>query len=81
MELIDTIDLMTSADHKDRFKAEYLQTKIRHSRLNEIIVKYEAGTLDFEPDCPIDILIHQRETMSKYLFALEVRAEIEKIDL
>ena len=27
MELKDTIDLMTSEDYKDRFKAEYYQTK------------------------------------------------------
>ena len=29
MELKDTIELMTSEDYKERFKAEYLQLKIR----------------------------------------------------
>ena len=29
MELEDTIELMKSSDYKERFKAEYLQTKIR----------------------------------------------------
>lgn len=29
MELKDTIELMNSSDHKDRFKAEYQQVKIR----------------------------------------------------
>ena len=29
-ELKDTIELMNSADYKDRFKAEYLQIKIRY---------------------------------------------------
>ena len=33
MELKDTIDLMTSDDYKDRFKAEYYQTKIRYNKL------------------------------------------------
>lgn len=29
MELKDTVELMNSDDYKDRFKAEYYQTKIR----------------------------------------------------
>ena len=29
MELKDTIELMNSENYKDRFKAEYYQTKIR----------------------------------------------------
>ena len=35
MELKDTIDLMTSEDYKDRFKAEYYQTKIRYDKLHK----------------------------------------------
>lgn len=81
MELKETIDLMTSADYKDRFKAEYLQTKIRYEKLHNMIVKYEAGTLDFDPDCPLELLKSQASMMGNYLFALEKRAEIEKIDL
>lgn len=30
MELKETIDLMNSDDYKERFKAEYLQVKIRY---------------------------------------------------
>ena len=81
MELKETIDLMNSADYKDRFKAEYLQTKIRYEKLHNMIVKYEAGTLDFDPDCPLELLKSQASMMGNYLFALEKRAEIEKIDL
>lgn len=81
MELKDTIDLMNSADYKDRFKAEYLQTKIRYEKLHKMLVKYEAETLDFEPNCPIDLLKKQAMEMCHYLYALEVRAEIEKIEL
>ena len=29
MELKDTIEMMVSVDYKERFKAEYLQLKIR----------------------------------------------------
>ena len=32
MELKDTIELMNSADYKERFKAEYFQTKIRYEK-------------------------------------------------
>ena len=81
MELRDTVDLMNSEDYKERFKAEYFQTKIRYDKLHKMIVKYEAGNLDFEPDCPIDLLRKQPFGMGQYLHCLEVRAEIEKIDL
>jgi hypothetical protein len=46
-----------------------------------MVVKYEAGTLDFTPDCPLDLLKNQKAAMGKYLYTLEVRAQIEKIDL
>lgn len=36
MELKDTISLMTSADYKERFIAEYLQLKIRYNKLLNI---------------------------------------------
>lgn len=81
MDLIDTVELMSSADYKDRFKAEYLQTKIRYMRLSQMLVKYDAGTLDFEPTCSIDLLKNQANAMSEYLHTLEVRAEVEKIKL
>lgn len=80
-ELKDTIELMNSEDYKDRFKAEYWQTKIRYNKLHSMIVKHEAGTLDFEPTCPITKLMNQASCMGNYLKSLEVRAEIEGIDL
>ena len=81
MELKDTTEMMQSDDYKLRFKAEYYQTKIRYNKLHEMIVKYEAGTLTFEPKCKIDIFKEQASYMGKYLFILEVRAEIEGIVL
>lgn len=44
MELKDTVQMMESEDFKERFKAEYYQTKIRYDKLHQMIVKYEAGT-------------------------------------
>ena len=81
MELKDTVELMNSSDYKDRFIAEYWQTKIRYTKLHDMIVKYEAGTLDFDPVCPIDLLKTQTNGMGMYLYALEVRAQMENIDL
>ena len=46
-----------------------------------MIVKYEAGTLDFEPTCPISVLKEQAAHMGLYLYQLEIRAEIEEIEL
>ena len=81
MELKDTIEMMQSADYKERFKAEYVQTKIRYSKLHNMLVKADAHTLDFEPACPLDLLREQAANMGKYLYNLEVRAEIEGIKL
>lgn len=81
MELKDTIELMASDDYKERFKAEYWQTKIRYEKLHKMIIKYEAGTLDFEPTCPKELLQQQASAMGAYLYNLEVRAQLEKIEL
>ena len=81
MELKDTIELMNSGDYKKRFKAEYLQAKIRYDKLDAMTVKYEAGTLNFEPSCPLELLKEQKKYMGNYIRTLRIRAEIEKIDL
>lgn len=81
MELKDTIPQMNSEDYKERFKAEYNQLKIRLEKLHSFLVKYDAGTLCFQPTCPIEVLITQEKHMRNYLTTLEVRAEIEGIEL
>ena len=81
MELKDTVEEMLSDDYIQRFKAEYNQTKIRYNKLQKMVVKYEAGTLGFEPKCPIEVLKDQKMYMGCYLFKMEVRAEIEGIEL
>ena len=80
-ELEDTVNLMNSPDYKERFKAEYYQTKIRYDKLHRTVIKYESGTLDFEPVCPIEVLKAQKKAVGEYLYNLEVRAELEEIDL
>ena len=80
-ELHDIIGLMCSEDYKDRFKAEYLQLKMRYNKLHNMVVKYEADKLEFKPSCNIELLKKQKSAMGNYLYCLEVRAQVEGIDL
>ena len=72
---------MDSEDYKDRFKAEYYQTKIRYDKLHKMVIKYEAGNLDFTPSCSLELLKNQLSYMGNYLRILEIRAEVEGIKL
>lgn len=81
MRLSDTIDLMGSPDYRDRMKAEYMQVKIRRDALHEMCVKYEAGTLKFEPTCSLELLKKQETIMDQYMYMLEIRASLEGIVL
>ena len=81
MELKDTIKQMTSADYKERFKAEYWQTSIRYNKLRDFIDKYERNELDFEPTCPMWVHHLQADIMSAYLNVLDQRAKFENVDL
>lgn len=93
LKLRDTAELMNSSDYKDRFCAEYAQTKIRYEKLKAYNNKIEASRrtheYPFTPkqveepphDCPESLLREQQSAMGQYLHTLEVRAEIEGIDL
>ena len=81
MELKDTIELMESKDYKERFKAEYYQTKIRYDKLYNMVVKLEAGTLNFTPTCALSVFKDQLRAIGEYLYILEMRATIEGINL
>lgn len=80
-EFDDTVAGMLSADYKARFKAEYRQTKIRYEKLHKMLVRADAGTLEFNLTCPIELLKDQKMHMGRYLYCLEVRAQIEGIEL
>lgn len=68
-------------DYKVRFVNEYNELKDRYNKLHKMIVKYEADTLDFTPTCSIELLKKQKRAMGEYLYVLEVRAELEKVEL
>lgn len=81
MELKDTVDLMTSDDYTERFKAEYFQTKIRYDKLHKMLIKKAAGKLDFDPGTTTLLMNEQKRYMGEYLRILETRAEIMGIAL
>ena len=85
MELKETINGMTSTDYKERFIAEYQQTKIRYEKLKRFCDRIEASQLanTEEPkhDCPVELLREQQSVMGQYLHILELRAVFENIDL
>lgn len=68
-------------DYQLRFIDEYRQLKERCVKLRKLLTKYDAGVLDFTPKCNAGILGQQLEYMDGYLYILEVRAEIEGVDL
>lgn len=81
MELNDTIELMQSRCYKERFVAEVIQTHIRYTRLQRMLLDYKSKALDFVPTTPIKILKKQLKHMKIYLDCLMKRAEIEGIDV
>lgn len=68
-------------DYKTRMVTEYSELKEKYNKLHRMIIKYEAGTLEFTPTTPIHLLEEQARYMGNYLRILEIRAEIENIDL
>lgn len=81
MELKDTVDLMTSADWTDRFKAEYFQLKIRYEKLHKMIVMREVGKQTFNTPIPLESWKEQAHHMGMYLYELEKQAAIHGIEL
>ena len=68
-------------DYQERMITEYRELKSRYEKLHKMTVKYEAGTLAFEPTCSIELLKRQKKAMGEYLNVLEIRAEIEGVEL
>lgn len=80
-DLSATIGMMKSEDYKERFKAEYYQTKIRYDKLVKMVKNWEKGNLCFTPTCPRVTYDFQLDAMAKYLGILEMRAKMEGIEL
>ena len=81
MELLNTIDMMTSDDYKERFKAEYFQVLIRYKKLQNMLDTWDEGKLDFIPTCPRSTYDMQIRAMKDYIAVLEARSMMESISL
>jgi hypothetical protein len=85
-----TVDGMLSPDYKERFKAEYQQTKLRYEKLKAFNNRIEAAEMTAgmrnatempKHDCPLYLLKDQQRAMGEYLHILELRAVIEGVTL
>lgn len=81
MELKDTVTLMTSADYKERFKAEYYQLKIRRDKLKVMVDKWDRGELEFTPTCSRETYGFQLYVMDGYIDVLRMRAKAEGVEV
>lgn len=81
IELKDTIEMMNSADYKERFKAEYAQVVIRYQKLKAMLQKWDNGELNFNPTCPRSTYNMQIKAMTDYIAVLEARAVMEGVVL
>lgn len=81
MKLANTVEMMNSADYKERFKAEYDQLKIRFVGLMNMCSKWDRNELTFEPTCPRNTYELQLKAMRDYMAILEMRAVMEGIEL
>lgn len=80
-ELKDTVEMMNSADYKERFKAEYAQVVIRYQKLKSMLQKWDNGELNFQPTCPRSTYNMQIKAMTDYIAVLEARAVMEGVIL
>ena len=81
MELDETVELMTSKNYKDRFKAAVYQLNIRIEKLQSICNRWDSGELNFTPACPRCTYDLQIKSMQEYLAILIMRAKMEGIKL
>lgn len=79
IKLRNTVALMLSDDWKERFVAEYRQLDERIKGLTMMLEAWDK--LSFEPNCPRPLLESQLAYMKKYKHVLDVRADIEEINL
>lgn len=75
------LGLLQSDDYKERMRGEYYFVKEKYEKLHKMIIKREAGKLDFSPACPMEQWKAQAAAMGSYLYQLEVRAYMEDIEL
>ena len=64
-----------------RYMKEYDELCMRYMKLNALLKKADEGTLDFELNCPLELLKEQADVMWRYIEILWERSVYEKVDL
>lgn len=80
-ELSQTAEMMSSTNYQERFLAEYHQLRIRYLKLKEMLENWDKGMLTFEPTCTRATYNFQIRAMGDYLAVLEIRAQLEGIEI
>ena len=80
-KLSETVEMMNSEDYKERFRAEYAQVVLRYQKLNDMLKRWDNGTLEFQPTCPRSTYNIQVRAMRDYIAVLEARAVMEEVVL
>lgn len=76
-----SIEMMSSDEYKEWFRADYHRLKNRYDELNAMVEKWDKGELDFKPTCPRSLYSIQLITMYNYLNVLKERAQLEGVEL
>lgn len=74
----DVFEAVGEPEWQTRFRSEYSELKERYNKLCEMLVKYDEGTLKFEPTYPIELLRRQKSVMGEYLSILETRRKLRR---
>lgn len=67
-------------EYKERMVKEYTELRERYTKLHRMLIKHDAGKLEFTLNCPIELLREQASIMERYLNILEMRAVIEGVE-
>ena len=60
-----------------------MEKKIRYNQLHNFIIKFESGTLEHPEEYTSNLFQfkNQKQALGQYIYALEIRAEVENIPL
>ena len=64
-----------------RMMKEYTELVDRYMKLNTMLKKYDSGALEFDLNCPVELLKEQSDVMWRYIEILYERADYENVEL
>lgn len=65
--------------YEKRLVREYEELVERRDKLQNMLMDWEGGELDFEPECTMDQLYNQLDAMEDYVNALEERNDFYRL--